>query len=29
MRRKHEFWLILTAFFILFFAELIIGQIIK
>jgi hypothetical protein len=29
MRRKHEFWLILTAFFILFFAELIIERIIK
>jgi hypothetical protein len=28
-RRRHEFWLILTAFFILFFAELIVEQIVK
>ena len=28
-RRKHEFWLIMTAFFILFFAELIIERIVK
>ena len=28
-RRKHEFWLILTAFFILFFAELIIERVLR